>query len=351
MKKYLLIATLIAAGLAASSTLQAAAAFNAPAINTPAPPFALKDLSGKVHSLADYRGKVTVIAFLSAKCPVSKDYNGRVKALAMDYQNVAFLAINANSDEPAALIRTHAKTNGFDFPILKDESGQTADLYGAVRTPEVYIVDANGVLRYHGRIDNSRTLAGVKRNDVREALTELLAGKPVSMPETKAFGCLITRKGGAAKAMASQKSPSAAKVALINPAGLTKLIAEAKGQVLLVNFWATWCAPCVAEFPEFVAFDAKYRDKGLRVVGISADEVGDLQSKVVPFVKEQNVRFEIFVQDVEDPQIMIDLIDKNWEGALPATFVYDRLGKLSFVRYGIIDREQMTIVIESALKK
>lgn len=150
-----------------------------------------------------------------------------------------------------------------------------------------------------------------------------------------------------------KKAASAAprrKVALIKPLGYPKLVADTKGKVLIVNFWATWCAPCVAEFPEFVALDLKYRTKGVRFVGISADEVTDLQSKVLPFVKAHKVQFDIFVQDVADPQQMMDLVDKQWEGALPATFVYDRQGKLSFVRYGIIDRDQLIQVIENALK-
>ena len=71
-------------------------------IGESAPTFTLKDLSGKQHKLADYQGKLTVVAFLSAKCPISNAYNERIRALAADYakQNVAFLAINASADEP-----------------------------------------------------------------------------------------------------------------------------------------------------------------------------------------------------------------------------------------------------------
>lgn len=322
------------------------------AIDRPAPGFALKDLNGRNHSLSDYRGRITVVTFLASKCPVSNDYNGRIASLSADFgrRGVAFLAINANIDEQVSVISEHAHANGFTFPILKDDKGTVMKAYGAVRTPEVFVVDARGLMRYHGRIDNSRKVEGIKRHDLSEALNELLSGKAVSVPETKAFGCPIVREEAPAgtAAVGSQKAVGG-KVELIKPAGLTRLLQESRGRVLLLNFWATWCGPCVAEFHEFVAFDEKYRAKGLRVVGISADEVSELQSKVVPFVKEKNVRFDIFVQDVEDPQTMIDLIDKNWEGALPATFVYDRSGKLAFQRYGIIDREQMTLVLEKAL--
>jgi peroxiredoxin len=88
----------------------------------------------------------------------------------------------------------------------------------------------------------------------------------------------------------------------------------------------------------------------VRFVGISADDVSDLQLKVVPFVKERKVKFDIFIQDVEDPQEMIDVVDKKWGGELPATFVYDRQGKLVFTRFGIIDRDQLIQAIENALK-
>ncbi|MEP7271598.1 MAG: redoxin domain-containing protein [Acidobacteriota bacterium] len=355
MKRVLLIATtFVFLALSGNRSIQVTAMENATAaIDGPAPAFTLQDLNGRTHSLADYRGRIAVVTFLSAKCPVSNDYNSRIQAVTKAYgdRGIAFLAINANSDEPGKLIRTHSKSNGFSFPILKDVTGKVANAYGAVRTPEVYIVDAKGLLRYHGRIDNSRNLAGVRRRDLNEALDELLAGKAVSVPETKAFGCPIVRSKAAVSPITAGKAGSLGKVELLKPAGFTKLLEEGRGKVLLINFWATWCSPCVAEFPEFVAFDEKYRAKGLRVVGISADEVSDLESKVVPFVTEMKVRFDIFVQDVEDPQIMIDLIDKKWEGALPATFIYDRQGKLTFVRYGIIDRGDVTLAIEAALKK
>jgi thiol-disulfide isomerase/thioredoxin len=140
------------------------------------------------------------------------------------------------------------------------------------------------------------------------------------------------------------------KIGTIKPAEFIKYKDSAKGKVLVINFWATWCGPCVVEFPEFVAVDKKYREKGVKVVGISADEIADIKPKVIPFIKEQKARFDILVQDTDDPQQIVDIIDKNWSGVLPATFVYDKQGNNVLTRYGIIDRDQLVGAIEKALK-
>ena len=124
----------------------------------------------------------------------------------------------------------------------------------------------------------------------------------------------------------------------------------ARGKVLVLNFWATWCGPCVAEFPELVAIDAKYRDKGMKLVGITADDPGDVQPKVIPFIKKQKVKFDIVLQDTEDPQEMMDKITKEWSGVLPATFVYDKQGNLVYSKFGIIDRDLLVAEIEKVLK-
>jgi thiol-disulfide isomerase/thioredoxin len=148
----------------------------------------------------------------------------------------------------------------------------------------------------------------------------------------------------------AQTGKFAPKVGTIKPAEFSKYKDSAKGKVLVINFWATWCGPCVVEFPEFVAVDKKYRERGVKVVGISSDEIADIKSKVIPFINEQQARFEILVQDTDDPQQIIDIIDKNWSGVLPATFVYDRQGNNILTRYGIIDRDQLVGAIEKALK-
>lgn len=332
-----------------------AQAVSTPTVGAAAPEFELKDLSGKPHSLKNYRGKTTVVTFISARCPISKMYQERIRAVADDYakQGVAFLAINANADEPIAEVRAHAVENKLNFTILKDDGNFVADAYAAERTPTVYVVDGEGMLRYQGRIDNSQNERLVKRNDLRAALDEMLAGKAVSVPETKAMGCVIKRAQKPAPrpiAKSASINTSDPNVSLLKPAAFPDLVKNSAGKVLIVNFWATWCGPCVAEFPEFVKLDQTYRDKGVRFVHISADDSTDLKSKVIPFLKEQKAQSDQFLQDTDDPQEMIDQVFKQWSGALPATFVYDKTGKMVFHQFGIVDRNQMIELIEKNLK-
>jgi peroxiredoxin len=324
------------------------------AIGQPAPDFTLTDLKGESHSLKDYRGKIVVLGFISTTCPISNDYNARMRAIAEDYgkQNAVFLGINSNFNEPVSGIKAHAAKNKLAFTILKDQGNQVADAYGAQRTPEIFLIDNEGILRYHGRIDNSREVRRVNRQDLRAALNELIEGKAVSVTEGKAFGCPIKRSQDAKKIKAVKSGAKSVepKIAMLKPVDFNKYKDTAKGKVLVVNFWATWCGPCVAEFPELVAIDAKYRDRGVKLAGISVDEVADIKGKVIPFIKEQKAAFDILVQDSDDPEEMINLIDKNWQGTLPTTFVFDKQGAITYTRYGILDRELLLEAIEKALK-
>jgi peroxiredoxin len=182
-------------GLALASGVALAAA---PEIGAPAPNFQLQTIDGKEFSLddAEKTHKAVVLIFIATKCPYSNAYNDRMRDMAAAYgkQGVLFVGINSNKTEPAPEVVAHAKTNGHVFPIMKDPGNKVADLYGARHTPEVFIVDSTGKLRYHGRIDeNYEEPAKVASPDLKNALNELLVGQPVAKAETKAFGCSIKR--------------------------------------------------------------------------------------------------------------------------------------------------------------
>lgn len=158
--------------------------------------FTLKDYQGKSHSLSDYKNsKAIVVMFIATQCPVSNDYNNRMVALYKDYQpkGVAFLAINSNKQESVEEISQHAKKHGFQFPVLKDPENVIADKFNAQVTPEIFVLSPSFEVLYHGRIDDSQRETEIKTHDLRNALDEILAGKSVSKPLTKAFGCTIKR--------------------------------------------------------------------------------------------------------------------------------------------------------------
>ena len=163
-----------------------------------APNFTLPDsTSGKSFSLGTLSAakKATVLMFVSTRCPVSNAYNARMAALAKKYTalGVAFAGIDANTTEPTTEIADFVKQQHFLFPILKDADDRVADAYAAHVTPETFVVDKQGVLVYHGRIDNDMDPANVRTHELSAALDAVLAGKPVARPEAKAFGCSIKR--------------------------------------------------------------------------------------------------------------------------------------------------------------
>ena len=167
-----------------------------PAIGTTIDDFKLPDTDGAEHSLKSLTGKNgAVLIFISVQCPVSNGYNERMEKLAEDYKarGVNVIGINSNVTEPAAAVKAHASEKHFTFTVLKDDGNKIADRLGATRTPEAYVINAGGKLVYHGRIDNSQNTANITSNDLRQALDELLAGKPISKTGGAAFGCTIKR--------------------------------------------------------------------------------------------------------------------------------------------------------------
>ena len=132
--------------------------------------------------------------FISTQCPYSNAYNDQMKNLANAYasKGVLFAGINSNKTEDVAAAIAHAKAHGHTFPIMKDPNNKVADLYDARHTPEVYVIDPQGKLRYHGRITENHEDQAVSP-DLKNALDSFLAGKPIARTETKAFGCSIKR--------------------------------------------------------------------------------------------------------------------------------------------------------------
>ena len=173
-------------------------------IGSPAPIF--KDLvatDGKTYGLDSFKGaEAVVISFTCNHCPYARAYEDRFIALAAEYapQGVAFVAINSNDavtypDDSFENMKLRAREKKFLFPYLRDELQQVARAYGAVCTPHLFVLNSNRKLAYEGRIDDSwKDPSAAKSQDLRNAIEDLLAGKPVRVPNTNPMGCSIKWK-------------------------------------------------------------------------------------------------------------------------------------------------------------
>ena len=158
--------------------------------------FSLMGNDGSKHSLSDYQdAKAVVVMFISTKCPVSNGFNDRMVELARTYEDkgVTFLGINSNKAEKLDDVKEHAKDHNYPFVVLKDDNNVIADEFQAKVTPEVFVLDKDHDVLYHGRIDDSSNAGERKSEDLKKALDEILAGQDVSTSTTKAFGCSIKR--------------------------------------------------------------------------------------------------------------------------------------------------------------
>jgi thiol-disulfide isomerase/thioredoxin len=158
--------------------------------------FDLTDLQGNPVKYSALNGGTTVVIFIATQCPVSNAYNERMKAVYNDYapKGVHFVFINANNTEPAAEVEAHARSHGFPFVVYKDPGSAAADRFDAQVTPEAFVMDNAGVIRYHGYVDDAQNEARVHNQGLRRALDAVMAGKAVASAETKAFGCTIKRR-------------------------------------------------------------------------------------------------------------------------------------------------------------
>ncbi len=199
--QFLATALLCISTLIASGDVLAAEAKH---VDTPIDDFTLKSQFGKDYSLHDFADRdAVVVVFLGTECPLAKLYATRLTELAAkwDEAKVAVLAIDSNQQDSIQEIAAFASRHDMEFPVLKDPGNVVADRFQATRTPEVFVLDRDRVVRYHGRIDDQYGFAdGVgfqkpapTRNDLETAISELLAGTPVSVAETDVLGCFIGR--------------------------------------------------------------------------------------------------------------------------------------------------------------
>ncbi len=155
-----------------------------------------------------------------------------------------------------------------------------------------------------------------------------------------------TRKGRAAK----PRKPVAV-VSPIDTDALKGIITQERQHPLLVNFWATFCDPCRDEFPDLVKIDHDYRPLSLEFVTVSLDDVSEIKNEVPKFLDSMKATMPAYLLDVSDPEPAINLVDRNWRGDLPATYLYNEKGEVVYKHIGRVKTAELREAIDKVVKK
>ncbi len=339
------------------------------AIGSAAPEFSLPGIDGSTHKLSEYKdSKLLAIVFTCNHCPTAQLYETRIKKLVDDYQSkgVAFVAIQPNDPQAIRLselgytdvsdtledMKIRAAYRHFNFPYLYDgETQSVSRAFGAKATPHVFIFDQQRKLRYEGRVDDSQRASLVKSQDARNALDLLLAGKSVLVAHTPAFGCSTKWKSKIDDQREELKKigTEPVKVEMVNKDDLKKLRTNPTGKILMVNFWATWCGPCLTEFPDLEATYRMFRRRDFDFVTVSTnlpdEKAGVMKLLQAQLATNRNLQFA-----TEDTYGLQAAFDTKWEAGVPYTMVLAPGGKVLYQKQGEVDVLEVRRIILANLE-
>ena len=334
------------------------------ALGSPAPDFALPGVDGQVHKLSDYASSpVLVVVFTCNHCPIAQMYERRIQQLAADYKNkgVAVVAIQPNDPQairideldssdvsdslPEMKIRVQYKH--LTYPYLYDgDTQQVTRAYGPQATPHVFIFDQQRHLRYEGRMDNSYRMELVKTQDARNAIDALLAHKEVAVKHTGVFGCSTKWKEKSAARVAALEKINEQPVSLdmISKVELTKLSKNPSHQMMLVDFWATWCGSCIVEFADLQNTLRMYGARDYSLVTISAN-MPDEKAGVLRFLQKQHATSKNYLFDSQETASLQTAFDPKWDSAVPYTILLSADGKVLYKQLGSADMLELKRII------
>lgn len=336
-------------------------------IGAEAPGFSLPGVDDRSYSREDFAdAKVLVVVFTCNHCPTAQAYEARLQKLHDDFKGkgVALVAISPNDAAAVRLdelgftdvgdsfqdMKVRARDHKFTYPYLYDGATQAAaKAYGVLATPQVYVFDADRKLRYVGRFDDGEVKTP-KSRDTINAVEALLAGKAVPVAKTRVFGCSTKWSDKRKDAAASLAKWDAEPVSLapITDAGALALAKNETKKYRLVNLWATWCGPCVAELPELVTMNRMYRQRNFELVTISMDEP-EKRELALKTLRENHVAATNYILKTDDRDKFGDALDKDWPGPVPYTLLIAPGGKVLYRKVGAVDPLEVRRAVVSVL--
>ena len=346
-------------------------------IGDAAPDFKLRGIDDRDWTLSDFDGsKLLVVYFTSNHCPVCHAHDPRFVALLEDLkgQSISVVAINPNSgdglrpdelgyskyDDSFEDMKPYAKDEGFTFPYLYDgETQSTAKAYGCLATPHMFIFDHDRKLRYKGRLDDSRfpDPATVTKQDARNAMLSLLAGKPVKVAVTKPFGCSTKWREKIELVKKDQADWEQAEVTVdeIDAAGIAALVKNNTDKYRLFNVWSTSCGPCIAEFPGLVSVSRRMGLRKFELITLSTDLPEDreavlafldrnraaLPKRLKPSLAAEGRKSNNYIYTDASMDALVKALDNEWTGPQPHTVLVAPGGEIVFRHNGKIEEEDL----------
>ncbi len=338
------------------------------ALDSPAPDFALPGVDGKTHKLSDYAGSpVLVVIFTCNHCPIAQMYERRIEQLYDNYRDKGVAVVAIQGNDPKAIrideldssdvsdtlddMKIRVAYKHLHYPYLyAGDTPSVTSAYGPQATPHVFIFDKTRHLRYQGHFDNNYRIEMVKTHDAQNAIDALLAGKPVPVAHTGVFGCSTKWPEKSAQREEAERKIEAEPVHLekVDAAGLKKLRANTGGNVTLIDFWATWCGSCVAEFSDLQDTYRMYSNRDFNLVTASVN-MPDEEPSVLRFLEKKHATSRNLLFASDDTEKLQAAFDPTWQSAVPYTVVLGPDGKVIYQTIGSVDLLEMRRKILAAM--
>ena len=335
------------------------------AIGAQAPDFKLPGTDGRNYTLADFSGaKILVVVFTCNHCPTAQAYEDRLIKLSNDYVSKGVQVVAISPNDPHAIrldelgysdlgdsyedMKIRSEVKMFPFPYLYDGDHQaTAMAYGPIATPHVFVFDKERKLRFQGRFDDMENPRKTPTmHDTKNAIEALIANKAVSVETTKVFGCSVkwASKNNWVEEYKQKWAAEPVKLSSVDEAGIKALMTNPSEKLKLINVWATWCGPCVSEFPDLITINRMYRIRDFEMITISADNP-EHNDKALKFLEKQEASTENYLFSLDDKYKLIEAIDPEWGGALPYTVLVEPGGKIVYRKQGPFDISELKAAI------